>query len=278
MANFVSNYSGAEIDAAIAKATTAMQPEDMQNFQEQLITGSNIKSLNGQSILGAGNLEIQGGLKIKKINSTTWDEDDGPSKADIRDIINNDYDAIELYWSDKGDERSMVALYQGIEKEGSSEITKKFVYIDVHEEQILELYFTYEDNDYEWEARDIDLDEEDQQEYVYDCYPYNTNVSFDDNTFEASFNYSDCYNITEYRYPMIRMSIGGYTYFFHITDIDNDKSTITYYECHLGNKRKVLILGFFNNSNTVTTNMIDLGGSAAGSWSVKQINANSGED
>lgn len=48
-----------------AKATTAIQPADLSsqllNKQDILISGTNIKTINSQDILGAGNIDIQGG-------------------------------------------------------------------------------------------------------------------------------------------------------------------------------------------------------------------------
>lgn len=59
MANYKSSYTGQEIDAGIAKANTAIQ--DVSNKQDTLVSGTNIKTINGNSILGEGNLVIEGG-------------------------------------------------------------------------------------------------------------------------------------------------------------------------------------------------------------------------
>lgn len=59
MAEYKSAYTGQEIDAGIAKANTAIQ--DVSNKQDTLVSGTNIKTINNQSILGSGNLEIGGG-------------------------------------------------------------------------------------------------------------------------------------------------------------------------------------------------------------------------
>ena len=65
MAEYRSNYTGEQIDAGIAKANTAVQPEALEtalgNKQDTLVSGENIKTINNQSILGEGNIEIQGG-------------------------------------------------------------------------------------------------------------------------------------------------------------------------------------------------------------------------
>lgn len=82
MADYISNYTGAEIDAGIAKANTAIQPVegkglstndytdadktklngiDMSTKQDTLVSGTNIKTINGNSVLGGGNITISGG-------------------------------------------------------------------------------------------------------------------------------------------------------------------------------------------------------------------------
>lgn len=59
MANYKSSYTGQQIDAGIAKANTAIQ--DISGKQDTLVSGTNIKTINNQSILGSGDLEIGGG-------------------------------------------------------------------------------------------------------------------------------------------------------------------------------------------------------------------------
>lgn len=46
-------YTSAQTDTAISNATSGLQ--------ETLVSGTNIKTINGESILGSGNIEIQGG-------------------------------------------------------------------------------------------------------------------------------------------------------------------------------------------------------------------------
>jgi lysophospholipase L1-like esterase len=59
MANYKSAYTGTQIDAGIAKANTAIQ--DVSNKQDTLVSGANIKTINNTSILGSGNINIEGG-------------------------------------------------------------------------------------------------------------------------------------------------------------------------------------------------------------------------
>lgn len=81
MANYKSIYTGQEIDAGIAKANTAIQ--DVSNKQDTLVSGTNIKTINNQSLLGSGNITISGGssgLKEVYVNNATGnDSNDGTS-------------------------------------------------------------------------------------------------------------------------------------------------------------------------------------------------------
>lgn len=52
MANYLSTHTGAEIDAAV---------DAVSNKQDRLVSGSNIKTINGQSILGTGDIPIESG-------------------------------------------------------------------------------------------------------------------------------------------------------------------------------------------------------------------------
>ena len=56
MSDYTSQFSGPEIDARLAKV-----PQLESGKQDNLVSGANIKTINGQSILGAGNITIQGG-------------------------------------------------------------------------------------------------------------------------------------------------------------------------------------------------------------------------
>lgn len=77
-------YTRGEVDAAINAETTERQKQDsalggmiaaetaareqaVASKQDTLVSGTNIKTINGQSVLGAGNIEIQGG-------TSNWDD------------------------------------------------------------------------------------------------------------------------------------------------------------------------------------------------------------
>lgn len=52
MADYTSQFSGSEIDARLAK---------VPQLQDKLVSGTNIKTINDESILGSGNIVVQGG-------------------------------------------------------------------------------------------------------------------------------------------------------------------------------------------------------------------------
>lgn len=56
MADYTSQFTGAEIDARLTKV-----PQLESGKQDTLVSGTNIKTVNSQNILGPGNIEIQGG-------------------------------------------------------------------------------------------------------------------------------------------------------------------------------------------------------------------------
>lgn len=87
-------YTRAEVDAAINAETTERQKQDsalggmiaaetaareraVATKQDTLVSGQNIKTINGQSVLGAGNIAIQGG-------TSNWDDITGkPEFAEV---------------------------------------------------------------------------------------------------------------------------------------------------------------------------------------------------
>lgn len=87
-------YTRAEVDAAINAETTERQKQDsalggmiaaetaareraVASKQDTLVSGQNIKTINGESILGEGNIEIQGG-------TSNWDDITGkPEFAEV---------------------------------------------------------------------------------------------------------------------------------------------------------------------------------------------------
>lgn len=87
-------YTRAEVDAAISAETTERQKQDsalggmiaaetaareqaVASKQDTLVSGKNIKTINGESVLGAGNIVIQGG-------TSNWDDITGkPEFAEV---------------------------------------------------------------------------------------------------------------------------------------------------------------------------------------------------
>ena len=59
--SYRSKYTGVEVEEALERAKAAATKNDLAAKQDYLRSGENIKTINGQSILGSGNIEIQGG-------------------------------------------------------------------------------------------------------------------------------------------------------------------------------------------------------------------------
>ena len=103
MAEYKSSYTGQEIDSGIGKANTAVQPAALSSYQEKLISGTNIKTINNNSILGEGNIDIQGGsnIAVKELdftNSADFNQETGePTQAAMLDVIANKYVFIHIY-------------------------------------------------------------------------------------------------------------------------------------------------------------------------------------
>lgn len=106
MAEYKSAYTGEQIDAGIGKANTAVQPADLNSAlagkQNTLISGTNIKTINDQSLLGSGNITIQGGggdgASIRIIDAsdpTDWGEE-GPTQSCLLDILTNEYQILYI--------------------------------------------------------------------------------------------------------------------------------------------------------------------------------------
>ena len=101
MANYKSSYTGAQIDSGISKANTAVQPAALESKQDTLVSGTNIKTINNLSILGEGNLVIEGGegsfsyRNIDFADETQWTGTE-PTQTVLQDILDNDYQALHI--------------------------------------------------------------------------------------------------------------------------------------------------------------------------------------
>ena len=80
MADYISQFTGAEIDQRLAKVS---QLETSK--QDKLVSGSNIKTINGQSVLGSGDMQIQVGDTdaVKYVAQTLTDEQKAQARTNI---------------------------------------------------------------------------------------------------------------------------------------------------------------------------------------------------
>lgn len=80
MADYLSQFTGSEIDARLAKV-----PQLETGKQDKLVSGTNIKTVNGQSVLGSGNIEVQAGdtNAVKYVAQTLTEEQKAQARANI---------------------------------------------------------------------------------------------------------------------------------------------------------------------------------------------------
>jgi len=173
MAEYKSSYTGEQIDAGIGKANTAVQPSALSAYQELLVSGTNIKTINNTSILGEGNIDIQGGggggASIKVVDATNPDDWSGeePTQSCLLDIVSNVYQVIyidNVPSEEEGMEAglSMYLLSKVDVEEGDNEShIRQYVRFDDgngEEPEVQTFTFTKEgDNDAEMEVSSYDL-------------------------------------------------------------------------------------------------------------------------
>lgn len=94
MAEYNSRHTGVQIDDAI---------DAVANKQDALVSGTNIKTINGESVLGSGNIEIQGGGGNVKVCSARGNANASLSSASLTKlnlntlIVNSDTNSFNLY-------------------------------------------------------------------------------------------------------------------------------------------------------------------------------------
>lgn len=103
-------YTKAEVDAAINAETTERQKQDsalggmiaaetaareraVATKQDTLVSGTNIKTINGQTLLGEGNIEIQGGGTITVDSALSTTSENPVQNKVITNAINGKQDA-----------------------------------------------------------------------------------------------------------------------------------------------------------------------------------------
>jgi len=73
MADYQSQFTGAEIDARLAKVPQL--ESGLAGKQATLVSGTNIKTINNESILGSGNIVVQGGEAGVGFDDVTTQQD-----------------------------------------------------------------------------------------------------------------------------------------------------------------------------------------------------------
>jgi flagellar hook-basal body complex protein FliE len=80
-------------DAAIAQSKIANLTTDLAAKQATLVSGTNIKTVNGQSIVGSGDLTVGGGGTASSVSTSTTNFNNNLSSAD--DTVQKALDTID---------------------------------------------------------------------------------------------------------------------------------------------------------------------------------------
>ena len=83
MADYISQFTGSEIDSRLAKVPQIESA--LEGKQATLVSGTNIKTVNGQSVLGSGDMTIQAGDTdaVKYVSQTLTDAQKAQARANI---------------------------------------------------------------------------------------------------------------------------------------------------------------------------------------------------
>lgn len=83
MADYLSQFTGPEIDSRLAKVPQLESA--VSGKQDALVSGTNIKTINGQPVLGSGNMTIQAGDTdaVKYVSQTLTAEQKAQARANI---------------------------------------------------------------------------------------------------------------------------------------------------------------------------------------------------
>lgn len=86
----------ADMETKSHAAATYATKEQVSSKQDQLVSGTNIKTVNGQSLLGEGNIEIQGGGTITVDSALSTDSENPVQNKVITNALNDKASKTEL--------------------------------------------------------------------------------------------------------------------------------------------------------------------------------------
>ncbi len=81
MADYISQFTGSEIDSRLAKVPQIESA--LEGKQATLVSGANIKTVNGESILGSGNITAGDPNAVKYVSQTLTEEQKAQARANI---------------------------------------------------------------------------------------------------------------------------------------------------------------------------------------------------
>lgn len=142
------SLTGPEIDERLLDVASKADQSDLEALalvvegkQDELVSGSNIKTINNESLLGSGNITIEGGgdIAIREIDysdPTQWDTDEGtPTSAVIDDILANKYQFIHII---------NIPIEEGVTAE-TTLVTNSM--IDIDNEPGVRYYYKFDEGD-----------------------------------------------------------------------------------------------------------------------------------
>lgn len=141
-ADTATTYTKTEVDNAITAATSTKQ--------DTLVSGTNIKTINNESILGSGNIEIEGGGGVNVVQTT------GTSTTDVMS-----QDAVTTQLNNKANRSAAVGGYQfgtasnveniKFKAVGSGYIGNAIYYPNINGKGILTSNLNYAQNNYNFQ-------------------------------------------------------------------------------------------------------------------------------
>lgn len=193
MADYKSSYTGEQIDAGIGKANTAIQTADLADYQgkidssnklsadlvddtsttnkfvtasdkttwddkqDALVSGTNIKTINNVSILGEGNIDIEGGGSATPYELQDYELDLEEmsfecSNADAEYIFTNNPIAISM--------EGVVAIARiFLDDESKSEYSRTYTFLEFHDDDqiiVYEIALYWDGEEYSFDVKPTD--------------------------------------------------------------------------------------------------------------------------
>ena len=137
-------------DKADATAVTASIAAAVSGKQDTLVSGTNIKTINNESLLGSGNIDIQGGSSINVVQTTGTSTGDVMSQNAVTTELNNKASKSQAVGSYQFGEASGVDKIQ-LKSVSSTNIGNAIYYPKINNKGILTSSVTYAQNNFNFQ-------------------------------------------------------------------------------------------------------------------------------